>query len=327
MSADKNSDDAIRSDPAPNCSICGEKGVLLYSKLHDRLFGSNGVWSMNQCPNIDCGTLWLDPCPYEEDMGKAYQNYITHGKEALSLKKENTLKTLVLCFLRALNVISLERIDRIYMYIKNLKPGRLLEVGCGNGEKLSLMKKRGWQVVGQEVDPIAAQNARSKYHCEIHVGPLEKIQFKSDSFDAIILNHVIEHLHHPIDTLKECRRILKKGGAIVAATPNTKSFGHAYFGRDWAGIDVPRHIHIFSPQSLRKMAEKTGFNNYKSWSTAVFSALLGRISFDIKNGNDSPMGNPSILSTLKALVYKLWCVIKIMVDKDSGEECVLLIRK
>jgi hypothetical protein len=67
----------IRSRPFPECSLCGTRGEPLYAGLTDRLFGAPGEWNLKCCSNSGCGLIWLDPMPLEDDIGKAYENYIS----------------------------------------------------------------------------------------------------------------------------------------------------------------------------------------------------------------------------------------------------------
>lgn len=68
----------IRTRPYPNCYLCSTLGKPLYQGLKDCLFGAAGEWNLKKCPNPECGLVWLDPMPIEEDIHKAYQNYYTH---------------------------------------------------------------------------------------------------------------------------------------------------------------------------------------------------------------------------------------------------------
>src|SRR4051812_22572259 len=77
-------DDIIRTRMCPNCDVCGSKGVILYTGLEDRLYSSPGKWQLSQCTNAECGTLWLDPMPLEEDIIRAYQDYYTHSSADVS---------------------------------------------------------------------------------------------------------------------------------------------------------------------------------------------------------------------------------------------------
>ena len=74
----QHSENEIRTYLCPDCALCGVKGEPLYQDLKDRLFGVPGKWNLKKCPNPDCGLIWLDPMPLEEDIGKAYIRYYTH---------------------------------------------------------------------------------------------------------------------------------------------------------------------------------------------------------------------------------------------------------
>ena len=71
----------IQTRPCPDCYICGTKGQPLCQGLEDRLFGALGRWNLKSCPNPDCGLVWLDPMPIEEDIGNAYETYYTHEED------------------------------------------------------------------------------------------------------------------------------------------------------------------------------------------------------------------------------------------------------
>lgn len=69
---------AIEAQQKPLCAFCGSKGEVLYQGLRDRLWGAPGFWGFRRCTDPGCGLLWLDPCPLETDIGKAYLDYFTH---------------------------------------------------------------------------------------------------------------------------------------------------------------------------------------------------------------------------------------------------------
>ncbi|MBR4249601.1 MAG: class I SAM-dependent methyltransferase, partial [Verrucomicrobia bacterium] len=75
----KNQPVSIQTEARPFCPLCGERGEMFYSRLKDQLFGAPGEWDLCKCPAGNCGLLWLNPAPVQEDIGKAYQSYYTHG--------------------------------------------------------------------------------------------------------------------------------------------------------------------------------------------------------------------------------------------------------
>ena len=95
----------------------------------------------------------------------------------------------------------------------------------------------------------------------IKLGGYEKIEdFPDNYFDCIRLYHVIEHLPNPHHCLQLIYKKLKRGGEIVLGTPNAKSMVSKIFGIHWYNLDVPRHLFVFSPDTLSRLVDKAGFS-------------------------------------------------------------------
>ena len=312
----------IRRRSCPECVLCGATGVVRYTGLRDTLFGAPGEWNVTQCPNPDCGLLWLDPMPIEDDLGLAYQGYYTHDGELVSGSTRDWRHWLAhQAFRGCLRVVGLdrERERSRRLYLDRLRPGTVLEVGCGAGQRLARLRDCGWQVQGQEIDPEAARVARETFGLEVHVGLLAAAELGAARFDAVAMNHVIEHVPEPVQLLTECRRLLKPGGTLVVVTPNTDSFLHARFGRCWRGLEPPRHLHLFSPRTLGKIARRAGFPGPKCWTTAAnaFGVAVG--SLRIQTGT----GSERVGLRLAGLRLQ-WQARRAHVRQpETGEECVL----
>lgn len=257
---------------------------MLYESLSDRLFGAPGTWSLRRCPNPKCGMVWLDPMPLEEDICKAYRSYYTHRDDVRSagnlaerfysrVRKgylyskygyrddcHNRWGRVIalLALLAFLDPVRRERLGFNVFYLNSRTDGRLLEVGCGSGTALKSMQELGWQVEGVDFDPAAVEQARRK-GLTVHLGKLKELKLPDESFDAITACHVVEHITDPIGMLRECRRLLKPSGVLVLITPNAGSWGHQLFGRDWRGLEPPRHLRLFTPSSLTTMVQRGGF--------------------------------------------------------------------
>ncbi len=120
------------------------------------------------------------------------------------------------------------------------------------------MAALGWEVTGLEVDEVSADNCR-KIGFKVISGTLETCNLKDESFNAITLRSVIEHLHDPILAIRECYRLLKRDGLLYIETPNGASVGHALLGRWWYPLQPPYHLVLLNPKSLISVAERTGF--------------------------------------------------------------------
>jgi SAM-dependent methyltransferase len=155
--------------------------------------------------------------------------------------------------------MSRRQADAEVRFLKYVPDGQLLDVGCGSGAWLKSMRELGWRAEGVDFDENAIAVAQQD-GLKVSAGSLEQQGYPSDKFDAVTLSHVIEHVPDPVGTLTECARILKPGGKLIVATPNNWSLGHRLFRKNWRGLEPPRHLHIFSPQSLRRTLQLAGFS-------------------------------------------------------------------
>jgi SAM-dependent methyltransferase len=323
---DQESPEQIRSRPCPACYLCGTPGVLLYEGVKDRIFGASGMWSFKRCSSPGCGLMWLDPIPVEEDIGKAYAKYYTHaGVPAQRKGLRKLLRKFASVLFVLANPVHGERESLSLMFLDKVKPGKLLDVGCGNGVRLARLRSLGWDGYGQDVDPAAVAYARDILGLEVHLGELEDMPFGEKSFDYITLNHVIEHAYDPVALLKKCRRLLKVGGLLVIVTPNASSFACKQFGPFWRGLEPPRHIHIFTPGTLSTIVVKAGFAISRSATTAANAKSFAHASLLIRNGGSPPRTfGDRIKSEIFPWVYLYRSIIEHSRNASSGEECVLI---
>lgn len=281
----------IRTFNRDTCFLCGYAGNLLYSDLGNSGIRQSGNWSIRECPR--CGTLWLDPCPISEDVQLLYPDtYYTHSVPPIAPDRSHSrVRALVRKnrLLRQAVVLVLQQNARLLQETPTfwdlvwLKPGcqgRLLDVGCGNGQFLALMQTIGWQVSGVEPDTNAARVATEVYSLPITTSTLETSAFPTNYFDVIVMNQVVEHLVDPLMTLAKCHQLLRSGGRLVIFTPNAASFAHRHiFHASWVPLDPPRHLCLFSPLSLCRAMEISGFrvrsvmssidNGSAGWSPSV----------------------------------------------------------
>jgi SAM-dependent methyltransferase len=144
-------------------------------------------------------------------------------------------------------------------YLKPHGQGRLLDFGCGGGSFLARMSRQGWEVTGLDVAVPCVERIRNDLHLPAHVGTLPHPEIRLESFDAITMWHSLEHVYDPARVLRQAYFHLVPGGKIFIAVPNIKSLAFDCFGRSWYGLDLPRHLTHFSPQTLRWMLERAGF--------------------------------------------------------------------
>jgi len=254
--------------------------------------------------------VWINPQPISEDIGKLYFQYFTHQnldspKRALAgLRKSVSASILQSSFgyqmigsnkmlgsvLSRINPIR-DIVGGSVRWLEASERGRLLDVGCGNGSFLVQMKQLGWEVTGIEPDGEAASFSRKNYGLDVFKGPLEEAKYPNEHFDTITMNHVIEHVLDPISLLKECRRILRPGGKLIVITPNIDSLGQRIFREAWLHWDPPRHLFLFSSETLGETARRAGLVNQELRTTMKGARSMWAASSLIRRDGVLPGGS------------------------------------
>ena len=258
------------------CPVCGSRDRrTFFSDLRDRAFrAAPGSWTLERCQG--CRSAYLDPRPTPETIELAYRSYYTHGdgspagvgglRRALAndyrraywgYEQGPTLPggRLIARVARSRGAIVAREIRHLPM----TPGGRLLDVGCGNGDWLRGMAALGWNAEGLDPDPTASAAARES-GLKVTQGTLADLDTDEHTggFDAITLSHVIEHVHDPAADLRRIHGLLRSGGLVWMATPNLEALGLRRFGRDWLGLDPPRHLVLFTRASLERIVRDAG---------------------------------------------------------------------
>jgi 2-polyprenyl-3-methyl-5-hydroxy-6-metoxy-1,4-benzoquinol methylase len=146
---------------------------------------------------------------------------------------------------------------------------RILDAGCGAGPALRYLKQRGYLPFGSDLVEYPLMQARRLVpearlvQCDSDM----PLPFRAESFDAILLSEVIEHVTSPEFTLTECWRVLRAGGAVACTTPNLWDARRVYYpalGKVWSGDADATHRTLFNPQSLRAALEHARFQKVRT---------------------------------------------------------------
>ncbi|RYZ19603.1 MAG: class I SAM-dependent methyltransferase, partial [Sphingobacteriales bacterium] len=139
-----------------------------------------------------------------------------------------------------------------------LPAGTLLDIGAGAGTFATHMRGAGWKVTGIEPDPATRESALKNY--QIKLGPPEMLyELTPQSFNAITMWHVLEHVHDMNGYLSRIAQLMKPGAVAFIAVPNYTSDDATRYGEHWAAYDIPIHLYHFSPKSMKKLLAKHGF--------------------------------------------------------------------
>ena len=204
------------------------------------------VWHCNACT-----ARFTQNVPPSGDIGKYYkaEAYISHT---------GTKKGLVNRLYHIVRNRTLQTKRRLVEKTTGLTKGSLLDVGAGTGAFAAAMRQAGWAVTGLEPDDTARANARTQNNIELQ-SPDTLFNLPANSFDAITLWHVLEHVHNLHEDLHTFNTLLKPNGVLLIAVPNYTSYDAAIYSEHWAAYDVPRHIWHFTPADVKRFFENQGF--------------------------------------------------------------------
>lgn len=269
------------------CALCGSDRSRVVLRQGDLIHATTSKeFTVVRCEG--CGLLYLNPRPAPDEIGRYYPaRYFVPSQPKSRSGVERWLKNLSAAVKRWIR-------EDFYGYPSSAKPavwrglrklalwpekarrrltgrealpwsgeGRLLDVGCGPGVNLQTFQEQGWDVHGIDVNESAVAMAREKVGDRVHHGTLDTAPFDEESFDVVSLNHSLEHMFSPLETLERVRRLLKPGGMVVIEVPNADSWEAQLFGSSWVPWDVPRHLYHFGKSTLTRALERSGFHVQK----------------------------------------------------------------
>ena len=201
-------------------------------------------WQIVQCRN--CSFVFADPRESNEEIARGYKD----SEDKLYLAEEKG------------RIVTFERVCRGIMDFKS--GGRILDIGCSIGTFLEVCKKHGFDVYGSDLSRWSVQYAKEKKNLQnvFYGNPESQKLFPTNSFDVITMLDLIEHLVDPIHELEIARNFLKHDGVLAIGTMNVNSWPVKLLRGHWPWY-MKMHIYYFSPETIEKLLQKTGFKVIK----------------------------------------------------------------
>lgn len=252
--------------------MCSSDKQILCLATQD-FFLTNEHFSIYECK--DCGHIFTNPQPSESDLALFYNSdqYLSH-KEYPETPVEK-----LYAFIRRINLNT-----KYHQATNELNLGNVLDYGCGRGDFLHLAKEKGWNTLGVEIDADARRYANERNGVKVF-SPSEESQIREGQMNLVTMFHVLEHIADLHSALAKCNRWLTNDGRLVLALPNPQSFDANYYGKYWAGWDVPRHLHHFSKQSLIHLISQHGFRIQKIYPMYWDAFFVSMMSEQYKTSN------------------------------------------
>lgn len=256
------------------CPVCGKNNFKPFITCTD-FFVSGEQFEISECTG--CRFRFTGNAEDEENIGRYYQSeeYISHS---------NISKGFVNAVYHKVRSYMLGRKRRLVKRVTGKKSGRILDVGTGTGFFLNEMKNHSWQIAGTEKDAEARDFAQKEFGLEIDE-PEQLFQFEDESFDAITLWHVLEHIHRLDENMDAFKRLLKPEGKLIIAVPNPTSYDARHYKEFWAAWDVPRHLWHFGPEQMKLFGEKHKLTLQSLHSMPFDSFYVSLLSEKYKKSN------------------------------------------
>lgn len=208
------------------CVLCGSSsGQALYSFNH---------LTITKC--VKCGLVRTEGTPLMD-----YEKY--HRDEDYEK------------FGKMFRNIFLLRYRLIKKFVKG--KGAVLDIGASTGGFLEHFKDDSWEVWG--VEPSKSGDLARKKGIKIIKETFEKAKLPRNYFDVVILNHTLEHVTNPVLFLKKAKEVLKSGGVLFIDVPNFGGLSSKTFGKHWRYLTPNEHLFHFTPKTLTKVVQASGF--------------------------------------------------------------------
>lgn len=295
-----------------NCPLCGSSDSALVMTSKDNLCGLSGEYHVERCHA--CGHRFMNPRPIPESLGACYPpQYGPHqsvpetdaasGDIARSVRSQTAAADSGRpLHLRILPLRYVPGLKQFYNWLmddrsqpvpiapavkhigedkenENEKP-RALELGCATGQYLARLRDAGWLATGIEPGERPASIATNA-GLDVYCGTLEATEHPPEHFELAAAWMVIEHVPDARGTLRRLHSLLKPGGTLLFSIPNAGCWEAWFFGKYWYVWELPRHLHHFTPSSIRRLLLECGFTDITIIHQRNLSNVVGSVALSI----------------------------------------------
>ena len=285
------------------CNFCNNNDTKLLFSKKDKFGLSDRDFRVVQCQI--CGLIYINPRPSEDEIAKFYPDTYS-WKETLTAESKITKIIRILEKIYRYHLLSYET-SKVVKVAKR-KTGKLLDVGCGAGDRLDIFRQLGFDTYGVEIS-ASAEYARGHLGLNVKQVDLFEANYPDSFFDVITLHNVLEHTHNPQKIIEELHRILKEDGIVAIQVPNIECIQFKLFKKRWAAVDVPRDLYYFNVRLLKKILTKENFviiniDHFNNWwhPPTIVISLFPNLDPQRAWAEEEKKGNP----VLKRLLWIFW---------------------
>jgi SAM-dependent methyltransferase len=195
-----------------------------------------------------CGLVFAGELPSAAELAQHYGDYPATG---------------------SLSALTARRYGEVLQQFEPFRDtGRLLDVGCGDGQFLAVARELGWDVYGSEYGAAPRRRAQ-ELGLDVREAPFAATSDELESFDVVTAFEVIEHVVAPRDELARMAALLREGGCAYLTTPNFASLSRRLAGPRWRAIGYPEHLNMFTPATLDRLLSTAGLARLSVRTTGI----------------------------------------------------------
>ncbi len=259
-----------------DCPLCGAGRWEPLVESPDFETGLGGIFRVVRC--VGCGLAFTNPRPTPASIAQFYPaNYSPHEGHGQDTSLRGRIRRALgrsvlrcdynyppqplgagVAMLATVGRFLIRSTRRRAEWIPFRGDGRLLDFGCGAAGFARRMRGFGWSVEGLDASQTVAERVERETGIRVHVGSLPHSRVAPRSFDAITMWASLEHVHDPRSVVSAAREALRPGGTLVVSVPNIASWPARTFRHAWWGLELPRHLVHFTPDTLTRLLEIEG---------------------------------------------------------------------
>ncbi len=298
-----------------NCPVCGSKEKHKISEINlINLDGMQGLFDHQViCGCNHCGAVYHEGIAWNQ-LDSYYGQYTGEGQIRSMTADEKILNN--------------NMADFVKKHLNTKKDAHILDVGCGYGWVIGILKNRGYgNIVGMDTDALLMNKLREKGFL-VETGSVYS-QDKNElngKFDVIMLKMVMEHLEKPAIAIENVKRWLAKDGVLVIEVPDCSLYDKtAFFPGYFQSVNI-EHINNFSIVSLMNLMKKWRLVACESTdSNGIFPVLRGAFRYEESLERDIVFDNTDekqILASLQKTSEKAKHLME-KIKSIKGKKCAI----
>lgn len=299
------------------CPLCGSQDSKRLVTTEDLLCGIPGRFTIDRC--AECRHVFMNPRPTLDSMSACYPEEYGPHQTVVGISQPRSAELSATSrpvsasqssasptsparpwYLRVLPLRHIPGLRRLYFALLNdrsqplpsteqiraqcsvpmTQPLRSVELGCATGLYLQRLSDDGWQVTGLEPGAKPAAMARSAGF-DVHCGTLDSCRLPENAFEFAAAWMVIEHVPDPRSVLQALHGLLKPGGVLYFSIPNAGCWEPRVFRSRWYAWEPPRHLHHFTPASIRRLLTECGYTEIEVTHQRNVSYVIGSLGLMI----------------------------------------------